>query len=149
YNTVEPHSGKILTGGIDANALHKPKRFFGAARNIDGGGSLTIIATALIETGSRMDEVIFEEFKGTGNAEIVLDRELADKRIYPAINLRKSGTRNEELLIDRDLIDQHHRLFRALNSRSPVDAMIALQRHMQQSPSNEDLLHDLIPSRPE
>jgi transcription termination factor Rho len=94
-----------------------------------------------------MDEVIFEEFKGTGNSEIVLDRELADKRIYPAINLRKSGTRNEELLIDRDLIDQHHRLFRALNSRSPVDAMIALLRHMQQAPTNEALLHELVPSR--
>ena len=98
YNTIQPHSGKILTGGIDANALHKPKRFFGAARNIEQGGSLTIIATALIDTGSRMDEVIFEEFKGTGNMELVLDRRLADRRIYPAIDLIKSGTRKEELL---------------------------------------------------
>ncbi len=98
YNTVQPHSGKILTGGVDANALHKPKRFFGAARNIEQGGSLTIIATALIDTGSRMDEVIFEEFKGTGNMELVLDRRLADRRVYPAIDLIKSGTRKEELL---------------------------------------------------
>ena len=98
YNTIQPHSGKILTGGIDANALHKPKRFFGAARNIEQGGSLTIIATALIDTGSRMDEVIFEEFKGTGNMELVLDRRLADRRTYPAIDLIKSGTRKEELL---------------------------------------------------
>ncbi len=149
FNLYQQGSGRTLSGGLDARAMNIPRKIFGAARNIEGGGSLTIIATALVNTGSRMDEVIFEEFKGTGNAEIVLDRELADKRIYPAINLRKSGTRNEELLIDRDLIDQHHRLFRALNSRSPVDAMIALQRHMQQSPSNEDLLHDLIPSRPE
>ena len=99
YNTIQPHSGKILTGGIDANALHKPKRFFGAARNVEEGGSLTIIATALIETGSRMDEVIFEEFKGTGNMELVLDRRLSDRRIYPAIDLIKSGTRKEELLL--------------------------------------------------
>ncbi len=99
HNTVIPHSGKILSGGVDANALHKPKRFFGAARNIDEGGSLTIIATALIETGSRMDEVIFEEFKGTGNMEIVLDRRLSDRRVFPAIDLNKSGTRKEELLL--------------------------------------------------
>ena len=98
YNTVQPHSGKVLTGGIDANALHKPKRFFGAARNIEQGGSLTIIATALIDTGSRMDEVIFEEFKGTGNMELVLDRRLAERRIWPAIDFTKSGTRKEELL---------------------------------------------------
>lgn len=147
FNLYQQGSGRTLSGGLDARAMNIPRKIFGAARNIEGGGSLTLIATALVNTGSRMDEVIFEEFKGTGNAEIVLDRELADKRIYPAINLRKSGTRNEELLIDRDLIDQHHRLFRALNSRSPLDAMQALQRHMQQSPSNEDLLNDLIPSR--
>jgi len=147
FNLYQQGSGRTLSGGLDAKAMNIPRKIFGAARNIEGGGSLTLIATALINTGSRMDEVIFEEFKGTGNAEIVLDRELADKRIYPAINLRKSGTRNEELLIDRDMIDQHHRLFRALNSRSPVDAMQALQRHMQQSPSNDDLLNELIPSR--
>jgi len=147
FNLYQQGSGRTLSGGLDARAMNIPRKIFGAARNIEGGGSLTLIATALVNTGSRMDEVIFEEFKGTGNAEIVLDRELADKRIYPAINLRKSGTRNEELLIDRDLIDQHHRLFRALNSRSPLDAMQALQRHMQQSPSNEDLLNDLIPNR--
>ena len=101
YNTVVPSSGKVLTGGVDANALQRPKRFFGAARNIEDGGSLTIIATALIDTGSRMDEVIFEEFKGTGNAEIVLDRKIADKRVFPAIDIQKSGTRKEELLVDR------------------------------------------------
>src|SRR5690606_39032910 len=102
HNTVVPHSGKILSGGVDANALHKPKRFFGAARNVEEGGSLTIIATALIETGSRMDEVIFEEFKGTGNMELVLDRKIADRRIYPAIDVNRSGTRREELLMDKD-----------------------------------------------
>ena len=147
FNLYQQGSGRTLSGGLDAKAMNIPRKIFGAARNIEGGGSLTLIATALINTGSRMDEVIFEEFKGTGNAEIVLDRELADKRIYPAINLRKSGTRNEELLIDRDMIEQHHRLFRALNSRSPLDAMQALQRHMMQSPTNEDLLNGLIPSR--
>jgi len=101
YNTVMPHSGKILSGGVDSNALHKPKRFFGAARNVEDGGSLTIIATALIDTGSRMDEVIFEEFKGTGNMELVLDRNLSDKRVYPAIDIKKSGTRREDKLIGR------------------------------------------------
>jgi len=148
FNLYQQGSGRTLSGGLDARAMNIPRKIFGAARNIEHGGSLTLIATALVNTGSRMDEVIFEEFKGTGNAEIVLDREMADKRIYPAINLRKSGTRNEELLIDRDMIDQHHRLFRALNSRSPLDAMQALQRHMQQSPTNEDMLNGLIPSRP-
>ncbi|MDA0379587.1 MAG: transcription termination factor Rho [Bacteroidetes bacterium] len=147
FNLYQQGSGRTLSGGLDARAMNIPRKIFGAARNIEGGGSLTLIATALIETGSRMDEVIFEEFKGTGNSEIVLDRELADKRIYPAINLRKSGTRNEELLIDRDMIDQHHRFFRALNSRPPVDAMIALLRHMQQAPTNEALLNELVPSR--
>ena len=106
YNTVVPSSGKVLTGGVDANALQRPKRFFGAARNIEEGGSLTIIATALIETGSRMDEVIFEEFKGTGNAEIVLDRKLADKRTFPAIDIAKSGTRKEELLVDKGVLSK-------------------------------------------
>ncbi|MDD9330711.1 MAG: transcription termination factor Rho, partial [Bartonella sp.] len=104
YNAVIPSSGKVLTGGVDSNALQRPKRFFGAARNIENGGSLTIIATALIETGSKMDEVIFEEFKGTGNAEIILDRKLSDKRIFPAIDITKSGTRKEELLVDKAIL---------------------------------------------
>jgi transcription termination factor Rho len=134
-----------MSGGLDAKALNIPRKIFGSARNIEGGGSLTIIATALIETGSRMDEVIFEEFKGTGNAEIVLDRMMADKRVYPAINLRKSRTRNEELLLG-DLVEQQHRLMRALNSRSPIEAMQALIRHIQQTASNESLLNDLVPS---
>ena len=145
FNLWTEGSGRTLSGGLDSKALNVPRKIFGAARNIEGGGSLTIIATALIETGSRMDEVIFEEFKGTGNAEIVLDREMADKRIYPAINLRKSGTRNEELLLG-DSVAQHHKLFRALNSRPPIEAMQALLRHFQQSPTNEDLLNELIPN---
>jgi transcription termination factor Rho len=123
YNTVIPSSGKVLTGGVDANALQKPKRFLGAARNIENGGSLTIIATALIETGSRMDEVIFEEFKGTGNAEIVLDRKISDKRIYPAIDITKSGTRKEELLVDRAKLTKMWVMRRIINSMSNVDAM--------------------------
>ncbi len=145
FNIYSEGSGRTLSGGLDARALTIPRKLFGAARNIEGGGSLTLIATALIDTGSRMDEVIFEEFKGTGNAEIVLDREMANKRIYPAINLRKSGTRNEEILIGEQ-IEKHRRLMRVLNSRSPLDAMQALLRHMQQSPTNEQLLNDLIPS---
>jgi transcription termination factor Rho len=144
FNLFMPGSGRTLSGGLDSRALQIPRRLFGSARNIEGGGSLTIIATALIETGSRMDDVIFEEFKGTGNAEIVLDREMANKRIFPAINLRKSGTRNEALLLG-DKVEQHHRLFRALNSRAPIDAMQALLRHLQQTPSNEELLNSLIP----
>ena len=123
YNTVQPHSGKILTGGIDANALHKPKRFFGAARNIEEGGSLTIIATALIDTGSRMDEVIFEEFKGTGNMELVLDRRIAERRIWPAIDIVKSGTRKEELLYHPEELDRVYRMRQALADLAPVDAM--------------------------
>ena len=145
FNLWMDGGGRTLSGGLDARALTIPRKIFGAARNIEGKGSLTIIATALIETGSRMDEVIFEEFKGTGNAEIVLDREMANKRIYPAINLRKSGTRNEELLLG-DMTHQHHKLFRALNSRPPIDAMQALLRHFQQIPTNEDLLNELIPN---
>ncbi|MEX0822554.1 MAG: transcription termination factor Rho [Rhodothermales bacterium] len=144
FNLYQSGSGRTLSGGLDAKALQVPRRIFGSARNIEGGGSLTIIATALIETGSRMDDVIFEEFKGTGNSEIVLDREMADKRIYPAINLRKSGTRNEERLIG-DAIEQHHRLFRALNSRHPAEAMQALIRHLQHSPTNAHLLNELVP----
>jgi transcription termination factor Rho len=144
FNLYQSGSGRTLSGGLDAKALQVPRRIFGSARNIEGGGSLTIIATALIETGSRMDDVIFEEFKGTGNSEIVLDREMADKRIYPAINLRKSGTRNEERLLGAS-IEQHHRLFRALNSRHPIEAMQALLRHLQHSPTNEHLLNELVP----
>ncbi len=145
FNLYSGGSGRTLSGGLDAGAMKVPRRIFGAARNIEGGGSLTIIATALIETGSRMDEVIFEEFKGTGNSEIVLDREMANKRIFPAINLRKSGTRNEERLLG-DKLEQHHRLFRALNSRSPIEAMQALLRHLQQTPTNDYLLDELISS---
>jgi len=145
FNLFMAGSGRTMSGGLDAKALTIPRKIFGSARNIEGGGSLTIVATALIETGSRMDEVIFEEFKGTGNSEIVLDRLMADKRVYPAINLRKSRTRNEELLLG-DLVEQQHRLMRALNSRSPIEAMQALIRHIQQSPTNESLLNGLIPS---
>jgi transcription termination factor Rho len=116
YNTVVPSSGKVLTGGVDANALQRPKRFFGAARNIEDGGSLTIISTALIDTGSRMDEVIFEEFKGTGNSEIILDRKVADKRIYPAIDITKSGTRKEEILLDKDELQKDNAdFFQSMN----------------------------------
>ncbi|NND70305.1 MAG: transcription termination factor Rho [Rhodothermales bacterium] len=143
FNLYMGGSGRTLSGGLDANAMKIPRRIFGAARNIEGGGSLTIIATALIETGSRMDDVIFEEFKGTGNSEIVLDREMANKRIFPAINLRKSGTRNEDRLLG-DSVDQHHRLFRALNSRPPIEAMQALLRHLEQTESNEILLNELV-----
>ena len=145
FNLYLSGSGRTLSGGLDAKALQIPRRIFGSARNVEGGGSLTIVATALIETGSRMDEVIFEEFKGTGNSEVVLDREMADKRIFPAINLRKSGTRNEERLIG-DAIGQYHRLFRALNSRPPIEAMQALIRHLQVSPTNAHLLNELVPS---
>ncbi len=145
FNLWGGNSGRTMSGGLDARALVMPRKIFGAARNIEHGGSLTIIATALIETGSRMDDVIFEEFKGTGNAEIVLDRELADKRIFPAINLRKSGTRNEERLLG-DMVKYHHMLMRALNSRHPVEAMQALIRHIQQSPDNIHLLNELIPA---
>jgi len=146
FNMSMGGGGRTMSGGLDSRAMVVPRKIFGSARNVEDGGSLTILATALIETGSRMDEVIFEEFKGTGNAEIVLDREMADKRIYPAINLKKSGTRNEELLIGEDKIAQHRRLFRALNSRNPMEAMIALQRHMQQAKTNDELLDSLIPN---
>ena len=132
FNLYVEGSGRTMSGGLDARAMQIPRRIFGSARNIEGGGSLTIIATALIETGSRMDEVIFEEFKGTGNAEIVLDREMANKRIFPAINIRKSGTRNEERLLG-DRVKQHNQLFRALNTRPPIDAMQAPIRHADSS----------------
>jgi transcription termination factor Rho len=140
YNTVQPHSGKILTGGIDANALHKPKRFFGAARNVEEGGSLTIIATALIETGSRMDEVTFEEFKGTGNMELVLDRRLSDRRVYPAIDLIKSGTRKEELLFHPEELDKIYLMRQALADLSPLDAMNILMGRLKKSNNNIEFL---------
>jgi len=138
YNTVVPSSGKVLTGGVDANALQRPKRFFGAARNIEEGGSLSIIATALIDTGSRMDEVIFEEFKGTGNSEIVLDRKVADKRIFPALDVGKSGTRKDELLVDKDKLSKMWVLRRILMQMGTVDAMEFLLDKMKDSKSNED-----------
>ncbi|HSW73495.1 MAG TPA: transcription termination factor Rho, partial [Chlamydiales bacterium] len=140
YNTVQPHSGKILTGGVDASALHKPKRFFGAARNVEQGGSLTIIATALIDTGSRMDEVIFEEFKGTGNMELVLDRRLADRRVYPAIDLIKSGTRKEELLYHPQELEKIYLLRNALADLTPVDAMNLLLGRLKKTNSNTEFL---------
>ncbi|MCB1212670.1 MAG: transcription termination factor Rho [Chlamydiia bacterium] len=140
YNTVQPHSGKILTGGIDANALHKPKHFFGAARNIEEGGSLTIIATALIDTGSRMDEVIFEEFKGTGNMELVLDRRLADRRIFPAIDPIKSGTRKEDLLLHTAEREKMYALRQALGDLTPVDAMNLLLGRLKKTKSNAEFL---------
>jgi transcription termination factor Rho len=138
YNTVVPSSGKVLTGGVDANALQRPKRFFGAARNIEEGGSLTIIATALIDTGSRMDEVIFEEFKGTGNSEIVLDRKVADKRIFPALDVGKSGTRKEELLVDKEKLSKMWVLRRILMQMGTVDAVEFLIDKMKGSKSNDD-----------
>jgi transcription termination factor Rho len=140
YNTVQPHSGKILTGGVDANALHKPKRFFGAARNVEQGGSLTIIATALIDTGSRMDEVIFEEFKGTGNMELVLDRRLADRRIWPAIDLIKSGTRKEELLFHPAELEKIYLLRQGIADLTPVDAMNLLTARLKKTASNAEFL---------
>jgi transcription termination factor Rho len=138
YNSVVPSSGKVLTGGVDANALQRPKRFFGAARNIEEGGSLTIIATALIDTGSRMDEVIFEEFKGTGNSEIILDRKLSDKRVFPAIDITKSGTRKEELLVDRGSLAKMWVLRRILNPMGTQDAMEFLLDKLKYSKTNQD-----------
>ena len=140
YNTIVPASGKILTGGVDSNALHRPKRFFGAARNIEEGGSLTIIATALIETGSKMDEVIFEEFKGTGNSEVNLDRKLADRRIFPAIDLLKSGTRKEELLLPEKTLSRIWLLRKVLNEMSPVEAMEFLQERLSKTRSNNEFM---------
>ncbi len=140
YNTIQPHSGKILTGGIDANALHKPKRFFGAARNIEQGGSLTIIATALIDTGSRMDEVIFEEFKGTGNMELVLERRLAERRIFPAIDIVKSGTRKEELLVHEDELQKLYLLRQAIADLASIDAMNLLLGRLKKTGSNAEFL---------
>jgi transcription termination factor Rho len=138
HNVVVPHSGKILSGGVDANALQKPKRFFGAARNIEGGGSLSIIATALIDTGSRMDEVIFEEFKGTGNMELVLDRRLADRRIYPAIDIQRSSTRKEELLMDKDELNRVYLLRNFLADMPPVEALEFLIERMKRTKTNKE-----------
>jgi transcription termination factor Rho len=140
YNQVVPASGKVLSGGVDSNALHRPKRFFGAARNIEEGGSLTIIATALIDTGSRMDEVIFEEFKGTGNSEIILDRKLAERRIYPAIDINRSGTRREELLLEKDELTKIWALRKILAPLTVVEAMELLQEKMVQTESNEEFM---------
>jgi transcription termination factor Rho len=143
YNSVVPPSGKILSGGVDSNALQRPKRFFGAARNIEEGGSLTIIATALIDTGSRMDEVIFEEFKGTGNMELVLDRRLADKRVFPAIDIKKSGTRKEELLLDEETLNRVWILRKLLVSLNPVDSMEFLLEKMGGTSDNKDFLRSM------
>lgn len=140
YNTVQPHSGKILSGGVDANAMHKPKRFFGAARNLEEGGSLTIIGSALIDTGSKMDEVIYEEFKGTGNLELVLDRRLADRRLYPAIDVIKSGTRKEDLLYHKEELEKVYKLRAALADLSPTDAMNLLLSRMKKTTSNTEFL---------
>jgi len=143
YNTVVPSSGKVLTGGVDANALQRPKRFFGAARNIEEGGSLTIIATALIDTGSRMDEVIFEEFKGTGNSEIILDRKVSDKRVFPAIDITRSGTRKEELLVPADVLKKMYVLRRILNPMGTVDAIEFLLDKLRQTKSNSEFFDSM------
>ena len=140
YNSVQPASGKVLSGGVDANALHKPKRFFGAARNTEEKGSLTIIATALIDTGSKMDEVIFEEFKGTGNMELQLDRKLANKRIYPAVDVIASGTRREDLLLSREVMNRTWILRKYLSDMTPVEAMEFLQKQMNLTDNNEEFL---------
>jgi transcription termination factor Rho len=138
HNVVIPHSGKILSGGVDANALQKPKRFFGAARNIEGGGSLTIIATALIETGSRMDEVIFEEFKGTGNMELVLDRKISDRRVYPAIDVQRTSTRKEELLLDKEELNKVYLLRNFLADMPTVEAIEFLLERMKRTKNNKE-----------
>ncbi len=143
YNTVVPSSGKVLTGGVDANALQRPKRFFGAARNIEEGGSLTIIATALVETGSRMDEVIFEEFKGTGNSELVLDRKVADKRVFPAMDIAKSGTRKEELLVPQAQLRKMYVLRRILNPMGPMDGIEFLLDKLRQTKTNNDFFDSM------
>ena len=140
YNTVAPASGKVLSGGVDANALHKPKRFFGAARNIENGGSLTIIATALIDTGSKMDEVIFEEFKGTGNMELQLDRTLSNKRIFPAVNIMASSTRRDDLLHDQDTLNRMWILRKYLSDMNPIEAMDFVKGRLEDTKSNEEFL---------
>jgi transcription termination factor Rho len=143
YNQTVPTSGKVLSGGVDSNALHKPKRFFGAARNVEEGGSLTIISTALIETGSRMDEVIFEEFKGTGNMEINLDRKLADRRLFPAINIKKSGTRKEELLLNDEVLQKIWILRKVINPMDDAEIMELLIDRMKKSKDNEAFLRSM------
>ena len=143
YNTVIPHSGKILTGGVDSNALHKPKRFFGAARNVEDGGSLTIISTALIDTGSRMDEVIFEEFKGTGNQELVLDRSLSDRRVYPAMDIKRSGTRREDKLMGRKDLSRIWLLRKLLDEMTNVEAMEFLLRKLEHTKNNREFLDSM------
>jgi len=143
YNTVTPSSGKILSGGVEANALHRPKRFFGAARNIEEGGSLTIIASALIDTGSRMDEVIFEEFKGTGNMEVVLDRKMSDRRIYPAIDVKKSGTRKEDLLLEPVLLNRVWILRKLLASMNPASGMEFIIDKLKQHENNAEFIDSM------
>ena len=143
YNTVQPASGKVLTGGVDANALQKPKRFFGAARNIENGGSLTILATALTETGSKMDDVIFEDFKGTGNMELQLDRNLSNKRIFPSVNLVLSSTRRDDLLYDPYTINRIWILRKLLADMNPVEAMTWMQQHMDEFKTNKDLIDNM------
>jgi transcription termination factor Rho len=143
HNTVVPQSGKLLSGGVDANAMQRPKRFFGAARNVEEGGSLTIIATALVETNSRMDEVIFEEFKGTGNMELVLERKIAERRIFPAIDVNRSGTRREELLLEPDVLAKVWLLRKVLGDDPPIEAMETLLERMRATRSNEEFLKTL------
>src|SRR5437870_814392 len=143
YNAIVPPSGKVLSGGVDSNALQRPKRFFGAARNIEDGGSLTIIATALVETGSRMDDVIFEEFKGTGNSEIVLDRKMVDKRVFPAVDINRSGTRKEELLLPKEELNRIWILRKVLNPLSPVEAMELMLERLAKTKSNRDFLESM------
>jgi len=143
YNMVVPSSGKVLSGGVDANALHRPKRFFGAARNVEEGGSLTIIATALVDTGSKMDEVIYEEFKGTGNSEVHLDRRIAEKRVYPAININRSGTRREELLIEPDLLQKIWILRKLLHLMDELSAMEFLLDKMKTTKSNDEFFSSM------
>ena len=143
YNTIAPSSGKVLTGGVDANALTKPKKFYGAARNIEEGGSLTILATALIDTGSKMDEVIYEEFKGTGNMEVHLDRRIAEKRIYPAININRSGTRREELLMEPDELQKIWILRKVLHSMDELDAMEFMLNKLKSSKTNSEFFESM------
>jgi transcription termination factor Rho len=143
YNAIVPPSGKVLSGGVDSNALQRPKRFFGAARNIEEGGSLTIVATGLVETGSRMDDVIFEEFKGTGNMEIVLDRKMVDKRVFPAVDMNRSGTRKEELLLPKEELHRIWVLRKVLNPLSPVEAMELMLERLAKTKSNKDFLDSM------
>jgi transcription termination factor Rho len=143
YNTVVPASGKVLTGGVDANALQRPKRFFGAARNVEEGGSLTILATALVDTGSKMDEVIYEEFKGTGNAEVHLDRRIAEKRVYPALNINRSGTRREELLIEPDLLQKIWILRKLIHPMDELAAIEFMLEKMKNTKSNDEFFNTM------